>query len=282
MTGCVIIEAAINGGTPKARNASVPRTPGEVAADALRCFEAGAAIVHNHTDDPVIGGNGRHDAQPYLEAWRPVLAQRPDALLYPTMAGGGPHTNAEERYQHIVRLAGDNVLRIGLVDPGSTNVGAGVYENDPAYVRYTMDRCRELRLGPSLSIFEPGFLRAVLAYHRAGALPQGALVKLYFGGPTAPFGLPASEASLNAYLEMLEGTGLPWSVAVLGGDVFEGGFARLALERGGHLRVGLEDYEGEGQPSNVELVQRAVALCREGGLPVASCSDAAEILALPR
>jgi uncharacterized protein (DUF849 family) len=198
------------------------------------------------------------------------------------MAGGGPHTNAEERYQHIVRLAGDNVLRIGLVDPGSTNVGAGVYENDPAYVRYTMDRCRELRLGPSLSIFEPGFLRAVLAYHRAGALPQGALVKLYFGGPTAPFGLPASEASLNAYLEMLEGTGLPWSVAVLGGDVFEGGFARLALERGGHLRVGLEDYEGEGQPSNVELVQRAVALCREGGLPVASCSDAAEILALPR
>ncbi|MBN9492052.1 3-keto-5-aminohexanoate cleavage protein [bacterium] len=204
MTGRVIIEAAINGGTPKARNASVPRTPGEVAADALRCFEAGAAIVHNHTDDPVIGGNGRHDAQPYLEAWRPVLAQRPDALLYPTMAGGGPHTNAEERYQHIVRLAGDNVLRIGLVDPGSTNVGAGVYENDPAYVRYTMDRCRELRLGPSLSIFEPGFLRAVLAYHRAGALPQGALVKLYFGGPTSPFGLPASEASLNAYLEMLE------------------------------------------------------------------------------
>jgi len=278
----VIIEAAINGGTTRERNPSVPRTPAEVTADALRCFEAGAAIVHNHTDDPVLGGSGRHDAQPYADAWGPILQRRPDALLYPTMAGGGPHTSDDERYQHVVALADGGLLRLGLVDPGSVNLGNTVYENSPRYTRYTMDTCRDRQLGPSLSIFEPGFLRAVLTYHRAGTLPEGAMVKLYFGGPNAAFGLPPSAASLDAYLAMLDGTGLPWLVAVLGGDVFEGGFARLALEHGGNLRVGLEDYAGPEQPSNVELVARAVALAGEVGREVATCAQAAELLHLPR
>lgn len=277
----VIIEAAINGGTPKSRNVSVPRTPAEVTTDALRCLEAGAAIVHNHTDDPVLGGSGRHDSRPYVDAWSPILERWPDALLYPTMAGGGPHTSDEERYQHVIALADGGLLRVGLVDPGSVNLGTAVYENSPAYTRYTMDVCRERRLGPSLSIFEPGFLRSVLAYHDAGTLPPGAMVKLYFGGPNAAFGLPPSAASLDAYLAMLNGTGLPWLVAVLGGDVFEGGFARLALERGGNVRVGLEDYAGPGQPTNVELVGRAAALAKESGRSVANCAEAAAILGLP-
>jgi len=278
----VIIEAALNGGTTRERNRSVPRTPQEVTAEALACFAAGAAIVHNHTDDPVLGGSGRHEHEPYIEAWSPVLEQRPDALLYPTMAGGGPHVSAEERYAHVVALARSGVLRIGLVDPGSVNLGNSVYENSPPDVRYMMDTCRELNLGPSLSIFEPGFLRTVLSYQRASELPPGGLVKLYFGGPNAAFGLPANAASLEAYLAMLDGTGLPWSVAVLGGNVFDSGFARLALERGGHLRVGLEDYAGDGQPTNVELVEWAVSLVREVGRDVATCEQAAEILGLPR
>ena len=45
-----IIEAAINGGRTKAENPNVPVAPDEITADALACFEAGAAIVHNHID----------------------------------------------------------------------------------------------------------------------------------------------------------------------------------------------------------------------------------------
>ncbi len=47
----LIIEAAINGGTPKERNPNVPRTPAEIAEDGLRCLEAGASIIHNHNDE---------------------------------------------------------------------------------------------------------------------------------------------------------------------------------------------------------------------------------------
>ncbi len=45
----VILEAAINGAAPDA-----PRLPAEIAGTALACFDAGAAIVHNHID--VMGG----------------------------------------------------------------------------------------------------------------------------------------------------------------------------------------------------------------------------------
>jgi uncharacterized protein (DUF849 family) len=47
----LIIEAAINGATPKARNPNTPKTPAEIAADAVACLSAGAAIVHNHIAD---------------------------------------------------------------------------------------------------------------------------------------------------------------------------------------------------------------------------------------
>ena len=293
----VIIEAAINGVTTPERNSHVPRTPAEIAADALRCLAAGAAIVHNHNAEMTV--DGARAAALYLEAWRPILRDRPRALLYPTVGVGG---TIEERYAHIPILAEAGGLRMGLVDPGSVNLGGAdedglpapvdlVYINTYRDIRYEVGLCERFRLGPSVSIFEPGFLRAALAFHRAGRLPAGAMIKLYFGGEEGylggaragvTFGLPPTAPSLGAYLAMLEGCDLPWSVAVLGGDVITSGLARLALERGGHLRVGLEDYAGTGQPTNEELVRDAVRLARAAGRPVATPEEAASILGLPQ
>ena len=42
--GPVIIEAAINGATPKSRNSHVPRSVDEIVVDAVACVDAGAAI----------------------------------------------------------------------------------------------------------------------------------------------------------------------------------------------------------------------------------------------
>lgn len=290
MSNEVIIEAAINGGTPKSRNPNVPRIPAEIVADGLKCFAAGAAIVHNHNDEPVVGGtSGVHAPAPYIEAWSAILREKPDALLYPTMASGGLHTTIEERYAHIPALASAGVCRIGLVDPGSVNVGptdaqglplgGGTYLNTFADARHMFETCAQHKLAPSISIFEPGFLRVALAYHRAGHMPPGALIKLYFGASN--WGLPPTPPSLDAYLAMLDGTGLPWSVAVLGGDLLSLPLAEYALERGGHIRVGLEDFGGDGEPSNAELVEQAVELCRRKGRGIATASEAAEMLGIP-
>ena len=290
MNAPVIIEVAINGGTPKTRNPSVPRTPSEVAAEALRCFAAGAGIVHNHNDEPVIGGaNGVHAPEPYIEAWREILASRPEALLYPTMASGGPHTNIEERYAHIPALAEAGVTRVGLIDPGSVNLGpngadglpagSSTYLNTFADARHMFDTCNAHGLSASVSIFEPGFLRVALAYHTAGLMPPGAMIKFYFGASN--WGLPPTRASLDPYVDMVSGTGLSWSVALLGGDVLSSPLAEYALELGGHLRVGLEDYAGPGQPTNVELLERAVELCGRKGRLAVGPAEAADVLGVP-
>ncbi len=293
----VIIEAAINGLTPKERNPHVPQLPAEISTDALACLSTGAAIVHNHVD--LMTADPPAAAARYLEAWRPVLSARPDALLYPTVGFGA---TLEQRFGHIPILAATGLLRMGLLDPGSVNLGAVdadgipgdtfdvVYANSFSDIRHVITICAHSRLGPSIAIYEPGFLRTTLAYARAGRLPAGAFVKFYFGGDHdylsgAPggvsFGLPPTPAALDVYLSMLGDSGLPWAVAVLGGDVVGCGLARAALERGGHLRVGLEDYAGPRTPTNVELVAEVVTLAADLGRPVATCTDAAAILGLP-
>jgi uncharacterized protein (DUF849 family) len=260
----------------------VPLAPAAIAADALRCVAAGAAIVHSHIADMAV--DGRRAAAAYLESWQPVLAERPDAIVYPTVGFGA---TVEEKYAHVPLLADAGAIRMGVVDPGSVNLGNIAYVNTPHDVAHQVALCARHGLGPSIAIFEPGFLRAALDLHRRGTLPRGALVKLYFGGdhdyfgghgPT--FGLPPTRASLDAYLAMLDGSRLPWSVAVLGGDLLATEVARLALERGGHLHVGIEDYAGARTPSNEELVREAVDLAARVGRPVATCAEAGAILGL--
>ncbi|MBV9817758.1 MAG: 3-keto-5-aminohexanoate cleavage protein [Solirubrobacterales bacterium] len=285
-----IVEVALNGATTREANPHVPRSPSEIAQDALACVRAGAAIVHNHNDEPMWVPDGVHAAAPYLEAWRPIRAAHPDVLLYATMASGGPGIAIETRWAHHVALARSGIDAMGLVDPGSVTLGtlddAGlptavdqVYVNTFADTRYMVRRCAELGLAPSISIFDPSFLRVALAVHEAGALPAGALIKLYLGGRMV-FGLPPTEASLDAYLAMLEGSGLPWLVAVQGGDVVATGVAEAALQRGGHLRVGLEDYAGERTPRNRELVEEVVALIESGRRRAATPAQARAILGL--
>jgi len=287
----VILEVAVNGTTTKVRNPNVPRSPSEVAAEAIRMIEAGATIVHNHTDDPVFDGiTAAHSADPYIEAWSIVLERHPDVFLYPTMTGGGPHTTIERRYGHLDKIAAAGCLTMGIVDPGSVNLapfgpdGAPaasdvVYINSSEDACFMVETCNRLGVPISFSIFDGSFMRATVGFIRAGRAPHGGIVKLYFGSELLPMGLPATEPCLDAYLSMLgEDCPLPWSVAIPGGDILATPVARLALERGGHLRVGLEDYVGPERPTNDELVARAVTLCREVGRPLATPAEARAIM----
>jgi uncharacterized protein (DUF849 family) len=290
----VILECAINGVTPPEKNPHVPRKPDQIAADTFRALAAGASLIHAHNSDIALVGDDA--ARDYLAAWKPILDRRPDTLWYPTLCTG---KSSKEMLAHIEPIAREVPLRFSVVDPGSTNLGVpdadglpqgGVYANSYADIRYSFEFCARLGLGPSLAIYEPGFLQTVLAYHRAGHLPRGALVKLYFGGPygliaTQPgctFGLPPTRHALLAYLDMLEGTGLPWSVSVWGGDLMQTPIAQLALELGGHLHVGIEEfYSPERSPTNEELVREAAQLVARVGRPLADCATAARILGLP-
>jgi 3-keto-5-aminohexanoate cleavage enzyme len=277
----VIVEAAINGNTPKASNPHVPRTPAEITMCALECLDRGAAIVHNHNDEPNIGGPARHDHAPYAEAWAPVLAKHPDALLHPTVRGMSDDAPIAERYAHLDALHGLGLLPMASADPGVVSIGPYLYGNSAADADYMFAWCRERDLPVHLSVFEPGFLRVALKHLARGTLPSRVKVQLYFGG-AIPFGLPPNVASLDAYVAMLDGSDLPWMAGVIGGDVLDGGFAQAVIRRGGHLRVGLEDFHGAGTPTNEELVVAATAAIRGLGHEVATSEQALQLLSAPR
>ena len=111
-----------------------------------------------------------------------------------------------------------------------------VYVNTPSDIPATRWRPAAAGLGPSVAVFEPGFLRVVLAYHRAGRLPAGTLVKLYFPPNAAisaamrRFSAPPIREAFDLYLAMLRDATLRWAVAVLGGSLLDSPIAALALD----------------------------------------------------
>jgi uncharacterized protein (DUF849 family) len=290
----VVIEVAVNGVTRKERNPAVPVEPDEVAADTVRCLDAGATVVHTHPHSFGDGSSPEVTAEKYASAYRTIVAERPGAILYPTMSGG---PSVADRWDHHRMLAEEGLIRCGCLDPGSTNLssfGADglptatdfVYTNSPNEIRYMMAGCADLKIGPSFAIYEPAFLRMVLGFYAGGTLAPGALVKFYFSGDTgylAPglptFSAPPIPEALALYRAMLADADLPWAVTVLGGDIIDTPVARLALEQGGHIRVGIEDHADA--ESNVACVQRAVDLAESVGREIATLAEAADLLRLP-
>jgi uncharacterized protein (DUF849 family) len=71
-------------------------------------------------------------------------------------------------------------------------------------------------------------------------------------------------------------------VSVWGGDLMQTPIARLALERGGHLHIGVEEFYSRARsPSNKELIREASDLCDRVGRPLATFADTRRMLGLP-
>lgn len=297
----VILEVAINGGVTPDRNPHVPLTTEAIIEDSLKCFDAGASVIHAHNHD--IRLNGRAGAEAYLAPWRTILDKRPDALWYPTLSvnqsdGANPEP-IEDRYSHYPFIAAEVPMPFGVVDPGCANLGylgpdglpqGFTYVNSYSDHAYAFGLAQKLDFLPSLAIFEPGFLQTALAWHRAGRLPKGSMAKFYFGGEWGlwargkgvTFGLPPTEKALAAYVEMLEGTDIAWSVSVWGGDLLQTPVARMALELGGHLHIGIEEhFDPARTPTNVELIEETKALCLQYGRPLATFAQTRQMLGMP-
>jgi uncharacterized protein (DUF849 family) len=79
---------------------------------------------------------------------------------------------------------------------------------------------------------------------------------------------------------MMEGLDLKWSVGVMGTQsVMDTPLARMALERGGSFRVGLEDWATG--PSNPEQIARAREIIDSVGRRVVTGAEAIEYLDIP-
>ncbi len=283
----IMIESAINGNAMKERNPHIPYSPEEIANDAIATCKAGAALIHFHVRNPQTG-EWVQDVPYYAEVYKRTREQcKP--LLWPTFPFGD---DPAPRFSHFFALAKDPKTKpdLGAGDMGSVNlvsydprtkVVSGshfIYKNSYDTIRYFLEGSRELKLRPTLQIFDPSFLRAALVFLDQGLLTEPLLLKFYLGGPELPFGLPPTLKSLEAYLDMLKGVRCNWFAATLGGDNLP--LVPLAVSLGGHVRVGLEDYQytHEGQLTNPQIVERAVSVIKAMGHAVATPDEARKIL----
>lgn len=286
----MILEVALNGATLPGTNPTVPRAPAAIAEQALACIAAGAGIVHSHPEASLTDFAG--DMPAYRAAWAPILAAHPDALLYPTARLGPPGVPHEQLWAHNLDLRREGLAAMSLVDPGSVNVGMRPdgslhpvladrpYANSHAATEYRLRESGRAGLAPSISIFDPSFLRAIIGFKARGLIPPGAMLKLYFGEDET-FGFRATPRALAAYVELMAGLELPWAAAVLGGDILEGAFLEAVLDAGGHIRVGLEDFSRPSTRSNLDLTREAAGRIRAAGHKLADFAAARALLGVP-
>lgn len=288
----LIVEAAINEQASKADNPHVPVSPEECAADALRCAEAGAAIVHFHARDPETGALLSPGTEAYAAAMRLIHDERPDLLVYPTYTMA---PTATERFAHLAILADDPAtrLRSATIDPGAANfswfdpdenaiVGDNTFGVSHEHLAYFLELCAKKRIQYSVVVREPGHVRITVAAHRMGWMDGLVLFKLNLADRSL-WGLPPSEAAVDAYLSIVPDD-IPYTYMAYTYGPSHWAMAELAIERGAHVRVGLGDnpVEADGsRPTNAELVTRVVEMGAAAGRRVATPTEALRILGAP-
>ncbi len=294
----VILECAINGGTTKAKNPLAPGTLAEHTAEIIACLDAGATIIHAHSNLP--NEDVKLAAQPYIEMFKPVWKKHPKAILYPT-ANFDPTVYNRERkpwvgavqsgHQPILAEAG--VINMTLLDTGV--VPFGVYDKEgvpgpdsaffwygfwPEDIRTVMQVCKDYGTGSSISVFEPGWMKNVVAMAKAGTLPRGSKLNIYFATDNISGLAPPIPEALELYLKMIEGLDLKWAVGYIGDkSVMDTPLARMSLERGGSFRVGLEDWANG--TSNVDQITRAKEIINSVGRQVVTAAEAIKYLDIP-
>jgi uncharacterized protein (DUF849 family) len=294
----VILECAINGSVTKAKNPHAPETVKEHTEEVIRCLDAGAGIIHTHSNKP--NENVKLAAQAYIDIYKPVWKKYPHAILYATANFDSVVYNRERRtwsgeiqcgHQRI--LAEKGICNMVLFDTGVVPIGVydkqGVpgpdsgfwwYGFGPDDVRLIQQTCKDTGAGASISVFEPGWMKNVVAMAKAGTIPPGSKLNIYFAMDNFAGLAPPIPEALELYLKMIEGLDLSWSVGYIGDkSVMDTPLAVMALQRGGGFRVGIEDwFNGD---SNVDQIERAKEIINAVGRPLISDADAINYLDIP-
>ncbi|HKX13230.1 MAG TPA: 3-keto-5-aminohexanoate cleavage protein [bacterium] len=247
----------------------LPLSPEEIAAQAAEAAQAGAAIVHVHVRDERGHPTCRSDV---FQDTLAKIRQRCDVIIQ-VSTGGAIGDSEAERLQPL-----EAQPEMASLTTGSVNFGEEIFANSRPFVARLARAMLEKRIKPEIEVFDAAMLEEGVRLAKEGLIEE----PLHFD---FVLGVPGALAATERNLDFLIG-GLPpratWSLAAIGRHQFP--MARLALEKGGHVRVGMEDNlyleKGLMAKSNAELVAKAAALAREAGRPLATVRQAREMLKL--
>lgn len=268
----VVITVAPTGAeVTRADNPVLPHTPEEIAADALACAEAGAAIVHIHVRE----ADGTPSSRPELFAETVGRVRAASAMITMVSTGGAVTMSMEERMTGLEARPD-----LSGVETGSMNFGEDLFVTAPPDARRVIERASELEIGLEAEAFDVGHVVQAVRMLERGELPAPLRANLVFG---VPGGIDASPEALAAMTRPLP-AGTHWSITAVGRH--QRRMLALALLHGaGGIRVGFEDgvylRRGVLAASNAELVADAAELVRTLGRRVATIEEARELLEAP-
>src|SRR5579884_911417 len=223
----VILTAAIVGAElTRDQTPYLPFTPAEVADDAARCREAGAAVIHLHvrTDD----GRNTQSSERFAEVID-AIRRKCDCIVQPS-TGGAVGMSVDER-------AGPLACKpeMATLNCGTINFGDDVFVNSRADIRKLAAMIRAAGAVPELECYEVGHVAEALALSAEGAVAEPLHLQFVLGVKGA---IPAREDVVQ-YLRTLVPADATWAVAATGRA--QQPMTELAMRLGGHARVGLED-----------------------------------------
>jgi 3-keto-5-aminohexanoate cleavage enzyme len=259
----------------------VPYTPAEIAEEARRAYEAGAAVVHIHarTDE----GGPTYEPSVYA-AIRAETEKRCPVILNFSTGGMGP---MESRVAHIAQVKPP----IGALNMGSMNyakysqkrrdfVFDFVFENPFRDISFLLGVMKEANVKPELECFDVGHTNSIWPLLDKGLLKrplQFSFIMGVLGGIRATsenLAVQAREAPPDSTWEVIGISHEQWRMV------------GAALALGGNVRVGLEDnfyLDSAGKEmakSNGDLVAKAVRMARDVGREPASVAEARAMLSL--
>ncbi|KYF62051.1 hypothetical protein BE11_34990 [Sorangium cellulosum] len=262
--------------------AAIPYTPVEIAEEARRAYEAGAAAVHIHArnDD----GSPTFSPAVFASIKEEVRRRCPVILNFST---GTILEDVSEQCAYVR----ESRPEIAALNMGTMNYSKYsrarksfdfdmVFPNTYAKIGKLLSAMNEAGVKPELECFDTGHTQGVWPLIDMGLLKpplQFSFIVNVLGG------IPAHVESLQLQTRIMP-AGSEWEVI----GISHGQWRMLAaaLVLGGNVRCGLEDHfylpSGEMARSNGELCEVAVRMVRDVGRRPATVEEARQILGLRR
>jgi len=266
----LIVTVAPTGSVPKKKNnPHVPVTPKEIIECALRCEDAGAALVHIHVRDK----DENPSPDPVLIAEVVDALRDRSRLIIQVSTGGRAGTDLEGRIKRIQMRP-----EMASLNTGSVNFSTWSYVNPPDETEALAREMKRLGVKPEIECFDVSFVQNGIDLRDKEAIEE----PLHFNFVMGVRGAMPASIDLLLHLRSSLPAGSTWTVSGVAAAQLP--MCTHAILMGGHSRVGLEDniyYKRGERATNEQLVERMVRLSRELGREVATPDEARAILNLP-
>jgi 3-keto-5-aminohexanoate cleavage enzyme len=267
----ILTAALVGAEVTREQTPYLPISAQEIADEAARCREAGAAVVHLHVRN--ADGTPTQATSLFREAIERIRTKTD--VIVQTSTGGAVGMSIDER-------AGPLGCRpeMATLNCGTLNFGADVFVNTRSQIRDLAHRIRAAGSVPELECYEVGHIHEALSLFGEGLLAAPLHFQFVLG---VPGGIGARDGIIE-FMAAQVPTGSTWGVAAVGRH--QKPMTEAALRLGGHARVGLEDniYLAKGvlAEGSAPLVRQAAEFARSIGRTPVDPNRARALLGLQK